>query len=121
MDKTFGELKTGDTLWMVSYVKCIPDLIELTVWCDSKMLPGYSVGLCKFYYKYLDKKSKYNLVVRDTEDSVYLSTSGLITIDREKAIEKQKECARIQLKKYLKHVEIIQDRIEKLLMILEED
>lgn len=121
MAKTFKELKTGDTLWMVSYVKCIPDLIELTVWCNSKMLSGYS-EFCKFYYKYPDKKSKYSMMARETEDSVYQNNGTLlITINREKAIEKQKECARIQLKKYLEHVEIIQDRIEKLLMILEED
>lgn len=45
----------------------------------------------------------------------------LITTNREKAIEKQKDCARIQLKRYLKLVEVTQDKIEKLLMILEED
>ena len=119
MAKTFKELKTGDTLWMVSYSKCIPELIELTIWCDSKMLLDYS-EFCKFYYKYPDKKSKYSLMVRKTEDSVF-SNGILITINREKAIEKQKDYARTQLKKYLEHVEIIQDRIEKLLMILEED
>ena len=118
MAKTFGELKIGDTLWLVSYAKrSIPELIELTVWCNSKMLPGYSDGFCKFYYKYLDKKSKYSLMVRETGDSVLLSNGMLITINREKAIEKQKDYARTQLKRYLEHVEEIQDRIEKLLMI----
>ena len=120
MAKTFKELKTGDILWMVYNVKCIPELIELTVWCNSKMLLPDS-EFCTFYYKYPDKKSKYSLMVRETENSVYLSNDILITINREKAIEKQKDYTRTQLKKDLKHVEEIQDRIEKLLMILEED
>lgn len=119
MAKTFKELKTGDTLWMV-YYKGFPDLIELTVWCDSKVFPEYS-GSCKFYYKYPNKKSKYNLMVGETTDSVYLNNNMLITTNQEKAIEKQKDCARIQLERYLKLVEVTQDKIEKLLMILEED
>lgn len=117
MAKTFKELKTGDTLWMV-YYKGFPDLIELTVWCDSKVFPEYSG--CKFYYKYPDRKSKYSLMVGETA-SIYLNNNMLITTNREKAIEKQKDCARIQLERYLKLVEVTQDKIEKLLMILEED
>lgn len=119
MAKTFKELKTEDTIWMV-YDKGFPDLIELTVWCDSKVFPEYS-GFCKFYYKYPNKKSKYSLTVKETADSVYLNNNMLITTNREKAIEKQKDCARIRLERYLKLVEVTQDKIEKLLMILEGD
>ena len=120
MAKTFKELKTGDTLWMV-YYKGFPELIELTVWCDSKVFPEYEHSWsCKFYYKYPNKKSKYSLTVKETADSVYLNNNMFITTNREKAIEKQKDCARIQLKRYLKLVEVTQDKIEKLLMILED-
>lgn len=119
MAKTFKELKTGNTIWMV-YDKGFPDLIELTIWCDSKASPEHS-GSCKFYYKHPNKKSKYSLMVGETADSVYLNNNMLITTNREKAIEKQKDCARIQLRRYLKLVEVTQDKIEKLLMILEED
>lgn len=121
MAKTFKELKIGDTIWMV-YDKGfpVPELIELTIWCDSKVSPEQS-GSCRFYYKHPDKKSKYSLMVGETADSVYINNNMLITTNREKAIEKQKDCARIQLKRYLKLVEVTQDKIEKLLMILEED